>query len=35
MEHVGKSIYDEVLDEHNLLEETVVQFVDERRYKSY
>jgi hypothetical protein len=34
MEQVGKSIYDEVLDERNLLEETVVQFVDERRYKS-
>jgi hypothetical protein len=34
MEQVGKSIYDEVLDEHNLLEETVVQFADERRYKS-
>jgi hypothetical protein len=34
MEQVGKSIYDEALDEHNLLEETIVQFMDEIRYKS-
>jgi hypothetical protein len=33
MEQVGKSIYDKVLDEHNLLEETVVHFVDERSTK--
>jgi hypothetical protein len=34
VDEVGKSIYDEILDEQNLLEETVVQFADERRYKS-
>jgi hypothetical protein len=34
MEQVGKSIYGEVLEKHNLLEEIVVQFEDEIRYKS-
>jgi hypothetical protein len=35
MEQVGKSyIYDKVFDKQNLFEETVVQFADERRYKS-
>jgi hypothetical protein len=34
MEKVEKSIYEEVLNKQNLLEETIVQFADERRYKS-
>jgi hypothetical protein len=34
MEQVEKSIYDEVLDKKNLFKEMVVQFADERRYKS-
>jgi hypothetical protein len=27
-------VYDEVLDEQNLLEEAIIQFVNERRYES-
>jgi hypothetical protein len=34
MDEVGKSIYDKILDEQNLIEETVIQFADEIRYKS-
>jgi hypothetical protein len=32
MEKDGKYIYDEVLDEQDLLEEIVLQFADEKRY---
>jgi hypothetical protein len=33
VEQTGESVYEKFLDEHNLLEEVVVQLADERRYK--
>jgi hypothetical protein len=35
VEQNGESVYDKVLEEHNLLEEAFVQLVNERSYKNY
>jgi hypothetical protein len=34
MEQYRYPLYDEILEEHNLLEEVVIQFVNEIRYKN-
>ena len=34
MEQDGKSLYDQVLDESDLLEKEAIQFKNERRYKN-
>jgi hypothetical protein len=34
VDKVGKLVYDEILDEHDLPEKTIVQFAHERRYEN-